>query len=151
MVPADDAQEPEPTTPQITAGNKPPTASSDSTARLTPMPAWLMHWWTPLAIAEGLLRWPLLLAIFWGGQPHWPSSGAMKLCVTIVGAGLAFSAWQQRSHDNVAKEKQERATIERDDAASTFSIFSTQRILAYASVQSHYSQNWLTLHNTANY
>ena len=63
MVPADDAQEPEPTTPQITAGNKPPTASSDSTARLTPMPAWLMHWWTPLAIAEGLLRWPLLLAI----------------------------------------------------------------------------------------
>ena len=37
-------------------------------ARLTPMPAWLMHWWTPLAIAEGLLRWPLLLAIFWGGQ-----------------------------------------------------------------------------------
>ena len=32
-------------------------------ARLTPMPAWLMHWWTPLAIAEGLLRWPLLLAI----------------------------------------------------------------------------------------
>ncbi len=48
MVPADDAQEPEPTTPQITAGNKPPTASSDSTARLTPMPAWLMHWWTPM-------------------------------------------------------------------------------------------------------
>lgn len=115
MIPADDAQEPEPTTPQITAGNKPPTASSDSSARLTTMPAWLMHWWTPLAIAEGLLRWPLLLAIFWGGQPHWPSSGAMKLCVTIVGAGLAFSAWQQRSHDNVVKEKQEQATIERDD------------------------------------
>ena len=115
MVPADDAQEPEPTTPQITAGNKPPTASSDSTARLTPMPAWLMHWWTPLAIAEGLLRWPLLLAIFWGGQPHWPSSEAMKLCATIVGAGLAFSAWQQRSHDNVVKEKQAQATVERDD------------------------------------
>ena len=33
-------------------------------ARLTPMPACLMHWWTPLAIAEGLLRWPLLLAVF---------------------------------------------------------------------------------------
>ena len=84
-------------------------------ARLTPMPAWLMHWWTPLAIAEGLLRWPLLLAIFWGGQPHWPSSEAMKLCVTIVGAGLAFSAWQQKSHDNVAKEKQAQAAVERED------------------------------------
>ena len=104
MVPANDVQEPEPTAPQITAGNKPPTASADSSARLTPMPAWLMHWWTPLAIAEGLLRWPLLLAIFWGGQPHWPSSGAMKLCVTIVGAGLAFSAWQQRSHDNAVRD-----------------------------------------------
>ena len=84
-------------------------------ARLTPMPACLMHWWTPLAIAEGLLRWPLLLAVFWGGQPHWPSSEAMKLCVTIVGAGLAFSAWQQRSHDNAANAKQARAAIERDD------------------------------------
>ena len=106
MVPADDAQEPEPTAPQITAGNKPPTASSDSTARLTPMPAWLMHWWTPLAIAEGLLRWTLLLAFFWGGQPHWPSSKAMKLCMTITGAGLAFSAWQQRSHDNAIREEE---------------------------------------------
>ena len=106
MVPANDAQEPEPTAPQITAGNKPPTASSDSTARLTPMPAWLMHWWTPLAIAEGLLRWPLLLAFFWGGQPHWPSSKAMKLCLTITGAGLAFSAWQQRSHDNAIREEE---------------------------------------------
>lgn len=84
-------------------------------ARLTPMPACLMHWWTPLAIAEGLLRWPLLLAVFWGGQPHWPSSEAMKLCVTIVGAGLAFSAWQQRSHDNAVNEKQAQATVERDD------------------------------------
>ena len=106
MVPANDAQEPEPTAPQITAGNKPPTASSDSTARLTPMPAWLMHWWTPLAIAEGLLRWTLLLAFFWGGQPHWPSSKAMKLCLTITGAGLAFSAWQQRSHDNAIREEE---------------------------------------------
>lgn len=115
MVPANDAQEPEPTAPQITAGNKPPTASSDSTARLTPMPAWLMHWWTPLAIAEGLLRWTLLLAFFWGGQPHWPSSKAMKLCLTITGAGLAFSAWQQRSHDNAANAKQTQAAVERDD------------------------------------
>lgn len=113
MVHTDDAQEPEPTAPQITAGNKPPTASSDSTARLTPMPAWLMHWWTPLAIAEGLLRWTLLLAIFWGGQPHWPSSKAMKLCMSITGAGLAFSAWQQRSHDNAVKED-EQAQAQRE-------------------------------------
>ena len=82
-------------------------------ARLTPMPNWLMHWWTPLAIAEGLLRWTLIVAIFWGGQPHWPSSEAMKLCVTIVGAGLAFSAWQQRSHDNAIKEN-ERARAQRE-------------------------------------
>ena len=115
MVPADDEQEPEPTAPQITVGNKRPTASADSTARLMPMPAWLMHWWTPLAIAEGLLRWSLMLAIFWGGQPHWPSSEAMKLCATIVGAGLAFSAWQQRSHDNAVNAKQAQAAIERDD------------------------------------
>lgn len=106
MVPADDEQQSESTAPQIAAGNPPPTASSDSTARLTPMPAWLMHWWTPLAIAEGLLRWTLLLAFFWEGQPHWPSSKAMKLCMTITGAGLAFSAWQQRSHDNAIREEE---------------------------------------------
>ena len=113
MVPADDEQEPEPTAPQITVANKPPTASANSTARLTPMPAWLMHWWTPLAIAEGLLRWTLLLAFFWGGQPHWPSSKAMKLCMTITGAGLAFSAWQQRSHDN-ARMEEDRAEAQRE-------------------------------------
>jgi hypothetical protein len=113
MVPTDDAQEPEPTAPQITAGNEPPTACANSTARLTSMPPWLMYWWTPLAIAEGLLRWTLILAIFWGGQPHWPSSEAMKLCVTIVGAGLAFSAWQQRSHDNAVKED-EQAQAQRE-------------------------------------
>jgi hypothetical protein len=29
----------------------------------------------------------------------------MKLCMTITGAGLAFSAWQQRSHENVTHEQ----------------------------------------------
>nr|WP_314768054.1 hypothetical protein [uncultured Actinomyces sp.] len=86
-------------------------------ARLTPMPACLMHWWTPLAIAEGLLRWTFLLAVFWGGQPHWPSSEATKLCITIVGAGLAFSAWQQRSHDNIAREKDALAKQEAEKTA----------------------------------
>lgn len=133
MVPADDAHEPEPATPQITAGNKPPTARADSTARLTPMPACLMHWWTPLAIAEGLLRWPLILAIFWGGQPHWPSSEAMKLCVAIVGAGLAFSAWQQRSHDNAVREQdklgQEQAEIRaRDEREKQRNLDETRRL-----------------------
>ncbi|MEZ7672177.1 hypothetical protein O3684_02205 [Pauljensenia sp. 20925_1_27] len=82
---------------------------------LTPMPDWLMHWWTPLLVAAILFGPSLIFAIIWGGQPHWPSSKAMKLCMTITGAGLAFSAWQQRSHDNVVKEKQEQATIERNE------------------------------------
>ena len=112
MVPADDTQEPEPTAPQITTGDQPPRASVNNSARLTPMPSWLMHWWTPIAIAEGLLRWPLMFAIFWGGHPHWPSSEAMKLCITIVGAGLAFSAWQQRTHDN-ARMEDDRAQAQR--------------------------------------
>lgn len=30
----------------------------------------------------------------------------MKLCMTIAGAGLAFSAWQQRSHDNAIREEE---------------------------------------------
>lgn len=104
MVPADDEQEPE-TTQQQASSDKTTSTHSNDAPRLTPMPRWLMHWWTPLAIAEGLLRWTLIVAIFWGGQPHWPSSKAMKLCMTITGAGLAFSAWQQRSHDNAAREQ----------------------------------------------
>lgn len=111
---ADDEQHPETTQQQLSSDNTTSTHSNDA-PRLTPMPRWLMHWWTPLAIAEGLLRWTLIVAFFWGGQPHWPSSEAMKLCMTITGAGLAFSAWQQRSHDNAANAKQARAAIERDD------------------------------------
>ena len=103
-------------------------------ARLTPMPAWLMHWSTPLAIAILMFVSSMLITSIWGTatydeiidsllhHPHrWPfhmhtpSHEAIKLCLTITGAGLAFSTWQQRSHDNVAKEKQEQATIERDD------------------------------------
>ena len=114
MVPTDDEQHPETTQQQFSSDNTTSTHSNDA-PRLTPMPRCLMHWWTPLAIAEGLLRWTLIVAFFWGGQPHWPSSEAMKLCMTITGAGLAFSAWQQRSHDNAANAKQARAAIERDD------------------------------------
>ena len=75
-------------------------------ARLTPMPACLMHWWTPLLVAAIFFGPSLIFAIIWGGQPHWPSSKAMKLCMTIAGAGLAFSAWQQRSHDNAIREEE---------------------------------------------
>ena len=135
MAHASDAQEPEPTPPQITAGNKPPTARTDSTARLTPMPPWLMHWWTPLLLAGILLaagcflasiwRMPLRSVSWWTVNPywppswpfnyHWPSKDAMALCATIAGAGFAFSAWQQRSHDNATNAKQAQATAERED------------------------------------
>ena len=122
---ADDEQHPETTQQQLSSDNTTSTHSNDA-PRLTPMPRCLMHWWTPLAIAEGLLRWTLIVAIFWGGQPHWPSSEAMKLCVTIVGAGLAFSAWQQRSHDNAVRNDDkldreraaDRARAEREEQRS---------------------------------
>ena len=94
--------------------------------RLTPMPDCLMHWWTPLLLAGILLaagcflasiwRMPLRPVSWWTINPylppswpfnyHWPSKDAMTLCVTIAGAGFAFSAWQQRSHDNATSAKQ---------------------------------------------
>ena len=84
MVPANDVQEPEPTAPQITAGNKPPTASADSSARLTSLPPWAMHWWTPLLLAGILLaagcflasiwRMPLRPVSWWKINLYWPPS-----------------------------------------------------------------------------
>jgi acetyltransferase, GNAT family len=135
MVPADDEQQSESTAPQITAGNKPPTAPTDSSPRLTPMPPSMMHWWLPLLLALILLAagcflasiWRMPLKPFswesikpfwppsWPFNYHWPSKDAMALCVTIAGAGFAFSAWQQRSHDNAANAKQAQATVERED------------------------------------
>lgn len=84
-------------------------------ARLNPMPPCLMKWWTPLLITFVLFALSLICALGWGWQWHWPSSKAMKLCMTITGAGLAFSAWQQRSHDNATNAKQTQAAIERED------------------------------------
>ena len=126
MVRADDEQQSESTAPQIAAGNPPPTAGTDSSPRLTPMPPWLMHWWTPLLLAGILLaagsflasiwRMPLRPVSWWTINPycppswpfnyHWPSKDAMALCATIAGAGFAFSAWQQRSHDNAIREEE---------------------------------------------
>lgn len=105
MVLADDAQEPEPTAPQITAGNEPPMATVNNSPCLTPMPPWLMHWWTPGALALVLLAFCAPIALWWGGQFHWPSATAMSLCITIAGAGFTLSAWQQRSHDNAVREQ----------------------------------------------
>ena len=115
MVPADDEQQSEPKAPQIAAGTPPPTAATDSSPRLTPMPPWLMHWWTPIVFAVLFLIICTPIAFWWGGHFHWPSPTAMSLCVTIAGAGFALSAWQQRSHDNAANAKEAQAAIERDD------------------------------------
>ena len=103
-------------------------------ARLTPMPAWLMHWWTPLAIAGFLFLSSMFITSIWGTATcdeiidsllhyphHWPfrmhtpSHEAIKICLTVTGAGLAFSAWQQRSHDNAVNAKQAQSVVERDD------------------------------------
>ena len=114
-------------------------------ARLTPMPNWLMKWWIPIPLAlilltlgcflasiwhmplrpvswqESKLFWPPSWPInpfwppSWPFNYHWPSKDAMALCATIAGAGFAFAAWQQRSHDNAANAKQAQAAIERDD------------------------------------
>ena len=81
----------------------------DKPARLTPMPLCLMKWWVPFGLAGLLLVICTPIAFWWGGHFHWPSSAAMTLCATIVGAGFAFSAWQQRSSDNATREL-ERAT-----------------------------------------
>lgn len=77
----------------------------DKPARLTAMPPCLMKWWTPLLVAFVLFVLSFISALGWGWQWHWPSSNAMKLCMTITGAGLAFSAWQQRSHQNATHEQ----------------------------------------------
>ena len=77
----------------------------DEPVRLTPMPPCLMKWWTPLLVAFLLFALSFICALGWGWQWHWPSSNAMKLCMTITGAGLAFSAWQQRSHENATHEQ----------------------------------------------
>jgi len=102
--------------------------------RLTPMPNWLMKWWIPFALAVILFFGSMFITSIWGtatfdeilnaiqGSPkRWPfhmrtpSREEIEVCLTITGAGFAFSAWQQRSHDNVVKEKQAQATAERED------------------------------------
>ena len=88
---------------------------ADEPARLTTLPKCLMHWLTPAWIAAAGFFIALAFAVIWRGEFHWPSAEAMKLCATIAGAGFAFSAWQQRSHDNAVNAKQAQAAVERDD------------------------------------
>ena len=129
MVPADDEHT------DSTEADSNTSTNERSSGRLTPMPDYLMHWWTPLLLALILLAAGCFLASIWRmplrpvpwwkiniywppSWPfnyHWPSKDAMALCATIAGAGFAFSAWQQRSHDNMANAKQVQATAERED------------------------------------
>ena len=112
MVPADDEHR------NSTEATSDTNKKEREPGRLTPMPDCLMHWWAPLLVAAIFFGPSLIFAIIWGGQPHWPSSKAMKLCMTITGAGLAFSAWQQRSHDNVVNAKQAQATAKQAQATA---------------------------------
>ena len=102
--------------------------------RLTPMPDWLMKWWIPFALAVILFLGSMFITSIWGSATfdeimqalhdfpkRWPfhmrtpSREEIEVCLTITAAGFAFSAWQQRSHDNATSAKQARAAIERDD------------------------------------
>ena len=82
-------------------------------ARLTPMPPCLMKWWVPFGLAGLLLVICTPIAFLWGGQFHWPSADGISVCITIAGAALAVSTWQQRNDDTVIKE-QERAQAQRE-------------------------------------
>lgn len=102
-------------------------------ARLKTLPKHLMHWTTPVWIAAAGFLIALALAANWRGTPHWPSADAMKLCATIAGAGFAFSAWQQRSHDNAVREqdklRQEQAESRaREDREKQRNLDETRRL-----------------------
>jgi len=80
---------------------------------LTRMPNYLMHWWTPVAVALVLLAICTPIAFWWGGHFHWPSADGISVCITIAGAALAVSTWQQRNDENAFKE-QEQAQAQRE-------------------------------------
>ena len=129
MVPADDDHK---DTPEVDSSTS---TKEHKSGRLTTMPDYLMHWWTPVLFAIILLAAGCFLASIWRmplrpvswqtvnpfwppSWPfnyHWPSKDAMALCATIAGAGFAFSAWQQRSHDNAVRDDDK---LDRERAAT---------------------------------
>lgn len=133
MVPADDEHQGSPYADSTAAGRT--STKESNSGRLTRMPDYLMHWSTPLLLALVLLAAACFLASIWRmplrpvswwkinlywppSWPfnyHWPSKDAMALCATIAGAGFAFSAWQQRSHDNSTREYERREQVQRDE------------------------------------
>ena len=88
----------------------------DKPARLTQMPPCLMKWWIPFGVAGLLLAICTPIAFWWGGHFHWPSADGISVCITIAGAALAVSTWQQRNDDN-AKEENKQAQEQREREA----------------------------------
>ena len=107
MVPADDEHT------DSTEATSDTNTKEREPGRLPPMPAWLMKWWIPFALAGLLLIICTPIAFWWGGHFHWPSANGITVCLTIAGAALAFSSWQQRIEDN-AKEEDQRAQEQRE-------------------------------------
>lgn len=104
--------------------------------RLTPMPDCLMHWWIPFALAVILFLGSMFITSIWGSATfdeimqaihdcpmRWPfrirtpSREEIEVCLTITAASFAFSAWQQRNHDNIAREKDALAKQEAEKTA----------------------------------
>ena len=130
MVPADDEH------------TDSPEATSDTNkkerepAHLTPIPDWLMKWWIPFALAGVLFCGSIFITSIWGSATYeeivnaiqyfpkrWPfhmrtpSREEIEVCITITAAGFAFSGWQQRTHDNIARAEVARAKQEAEKTA----------------------------------
>ena len=130
MVPADDEHTDSPEATSDTNKNE------HKPGHLTAMPDCLMHWWTPLALAVSLFLGSMFITSIWGSATfdeimhaiqdcpkRWPfhmrtpSREEIEVCLTITAAGFAFSAWQQRNHDNIAREEDALAKQEAEKTA----------------------------------
>lgn len=130
MVPADDDHK------DSTEATSDTNKKEREPGRLTPIPDCLMHWWIPFVLAAFLFVGSMFITSIWGSATfdeimhaiqdcpkRWPfhmrtpSREEIEVCLTITGAGLAFSAWQQRSHDNIAREKDALAKQEAEKTA----------------------------------
>ena len=99
MVPADDDHK---DTPEVDSAAS---TKEHTSGRLTRMPDCLMKWWIPFGLGGVLLIICTPIAFWWGGHFHWPSADGISVCITIAGAALAVSTWQQRNDDNAFKEQ----------------------------------------------